>query len=189
MAIVTLDFKLSYQIQEGIRGYYSFQHYSPLDDYSLAKVVLTSRKERNIINHENARVIYKDSLPSKIRSIIIHSLKESEINECVVGVDPGKTIGAAIIYRGTFLISGIFFSERELIYWIDQQLQSIPAKKIIIKVGNGIKSCSDDLHKSLNSAFKNTAEVVLIDEKNTSLKSRRNISIHEEAAIRIAMRD
>lgn len=190
VAVISTDFKLAYNVKKAVEGYFIYYHLTMQDNLSSINIVITTREESKLVNHKKVLVLNSNNEASYIKSQIINKLKE-EVNEnyCIVGVDPGKTIGLAILYMGEILTTNVFLDLNELIFWIKRQLRLVNASKIIFKIGFGENYWYKIIFDRIDKEFSNIAEIKAINEYRTSIRSDNGRIIHEEAAIRIAQRD
>lgn len=190
VAVISTDFKLAFTVKNAVKGYFIFYHLANQDNLTNIDIVITTREESVSINHKKILILNSISEANFIKSQIINKLREDNIeNYCIIGVDPGKTIGIAILYMGELLTTNVFLVVDELIYWTKQQLRLINASNITFKIGFGESNWYKILFDRIHKEFSHIAEIRAINEYRTSIRSNNGRIIHEEAAIRIAQRD
>ena len=190
VAVVSLDFKLAYTVKKAVEGYFLYFHLSNQDNLSNMDIVITTKEESVFVRHKKLLILNSNVESNFIKCQIINKLKEENIKKyCIIGVDPGKTTGVAILYIGEIMATNIFLDLNKLVYWIKQEISVINNTEITFKIGFGdsywYKIVFDRIHKE----FSSIAEIKPINEFQTSIRSDYGRIIHEEAAIRIAQRD
>jgi hypothetical protein len=115
------------------------------------RVVITTEKERHLINHERILVydgeIAPDSAANEIRKI----LQGKEVYEkIVIGVDPGEVFGLAVIADGKVNETGNCFSIQDALTKVNSVLQDVDfsSTAVTIKIGSGVPT-----YKELLEAF------------------------------------
>jgi len=107
----------------------------------------------------------------------------------LVGVDPGTRIGMAAYYGETKLEFSTFGSAEALFAHVAAFVRRVPARRYLIRIGNGNPSLSMRLATSLADAVPEAA-VELVDEAGTSARGVRmkRVQGDQMAAARIAFR-
>lgn len=185
------NFRLVFKIKEAISDLFNVTHYynrelRPTDDFDLIIVSKNGKIPRNI----NNLLVLRDHMSQlKIRSEIISAMNsKNSIDECIVGIDPGYNIGISLIYQLTLVDSTVVYSIEKLILWIKNRISQISYKQLIIRVGDGGHNVLASIIDRLIKEFSRSAQIELVDEKNTSTRINSSRSIHVDAAIKIARR-
>lgn len=159
----------------------------PLD----VKIVITTRKEESGIQEREIIVFEDDSNPRKtIDEALLMLLGKTRFRELVIGIDPGKLTGLAVLGDGLILETGTYTETKNLIDELEQILISFPSERIIVKIGQGAEKYGSVLMTSFASKFP-SVEIQIIEEAGTT---NGNIPIEEAiprniaSAIRIALR-
>jgi len=107
----------------------------------------------------------------------------------LVGVDPGTRIGLAVFYGETSLEYSTFGSATGLSHRVGAFVRGVPAKRVVIRVGNGSPPTSARLLESLRQEAPD-ATVEMVDESGTSVRRvrMRGIQGDQGAAAKIAFR-
>lgn len=107
----------------------------------------------------------------------------------LVGVDPGTRIGLAVFYGETSLEYGTFGSAAGLSRRIGAFVRGVPAKRFVVRVGNGRPSMAARLIQLLKLEVQD-ATIEMVDESGTSVRrlGMKGIKGDEGAAARIAFR-
>ena len=107
----------------------------------------------------------------------------------LLGIDPGTRIGLAVFYGNASLEYSTFGSVVDLGRMVRNFLRAVPAKKYIIRVGNGSPPVTLRLVQLLKPEA-NAAIIEIVEESGTSVRRVRMKGIlrDEGAAARIAFR-
>jgi len=158
------------------------------------KVVITTEKEKHLINHEKALVYDSKTEPDNVVNEAVKILQGKESYEkIVIGVDPGEVFGLAVIADGKVNETENCFSIQEVLNKIKNIIKNVDvsATVVSVKIGNGVPAYKN-LLATLDSAL--PPEVVL--EAVSEAGTNRNISENKHrrglrdivSAIRIAGR-
>ena len=154
------------------------------------KVVLTSQEELKLFTHANVLAYRETTDPSAVvdRATMM-LLSKSSFRELTIGIDPGKTIGVALLGDGIILRTEKRREIEDVIADISRFPKSFRADKLVIRVGNGSTEYHRHIMKKVEDNLPRDVVLELVDEEGTTRASKsrsRPISLDEEAAIRIA---
>ena len=157
-----------------------------------AKVVITTEKERHLINHERVLVFDPETEPSAIINEAAKILQGRETCEnIVIGVDPGEVFGLALIADGRVTETTNCFGVHETQNEIRKTIKSVnlASTAVTVKVGNGVPVYRE-LLALLDSELPPEVVLEIVDESGTnSPKDRHRRGLRDIAsAIRIAGR-
>lgn len=110
------------------------------------KVVLTTKKEKQKIRHENIIVYTGESELERIIGELMKILQGKTIYEkIVIGIDPGEVFGWAIVADGRINETGTCFNISDLITRICSMIEGVDFSStlVTIKIGNGIPTHKD----------------------------------------------
>jgi hypothetical protein len=144
-------------------------------------VIITTEEEREKIDFSNLVVASKDI--ELTIDIAQRSLKGKEIYEkLIIGIDPGKRPGIAIIGDGEILATAQVSSPEKVKERIFRALKSYPAGDKIIRIGHG-----DTTHRNriINSLSSLGLKIEISDETRTT---RISETPDIDAAIDIALK-
>jgi len=158
------------------------------------KAVITTEKEKHRINHEKILVYDGETEPDSIANEIRKILQGKEVYEkIVIGLDPGKVFGLAVIADGKVNETGNCFSIQEALTKVRSVLQDVDfySTAVTIKVGSGVPT-----YKELIEVFDLALppEVVLLVVSEAGTNRALNDNKHRRglrdiaSAIRIAGR-
>lgn len=188
IALVTEDFKVFYDLvkvlkREGI----PFASLS-LKDYIPPNVgsIITTRPEAKELKtkfDETKIVIAADDITSTIRKAQ-QALREKEIfEELIIGIDPGRKPGLAVIGDGETLQTLISPSPEEVCEKITNILEIYPHRNVRIRIGHG-----DQIRRNriINSLSDVEVKIEIVDERSTTRGTRRTEKSDKDAAVDIA---
>jgi len=138
------------------------------------KVVITTEKEKHLINHEKVLVYDSKTEPDNVINEAVKILQGKESYEkIVIGIDPGEVFGLAVIADGKVSETENCFSVQEVRNKIKNIIKNVDvaATVVSVKIGNGVPAYKD-LLATLDSAL--PPEVVL--EAVSEAGTNRNIN-------------
>ena len=158
------------------------------------KAVITTEKEKHLINHEKILVYDSETEPDTIVNEALKILQGKEFYEkIVIGIDPGEVFGLAAIADGRVNETENCFSIQEVLNMIRNIIKSVDSSSTVvsIKIGNGVPAYKD-LLETLDSALPLQVVLEVVSEAGTSRsldedKHRRGLR-DIASAIRIAGR-
>jgi hypothetical protein len=157
-------------------------------------LVITTEKERHLVNHEKVLVYDNETEPENMGSEVIKIFQGKETYETVtVGVDPGDVVGVAIVADGEVIDTENCFSIKEVADKIKNALKTInlSSTAISVKIGSGVPIYKE-LLEALDEALPSAVELEIVSEAGTNryhreAKHRRGLR-HIVSAVRIAER-
>ena len=157
------------------------------------KVVITTKEEREQIDHPSVLIYDPEEKPSAIIDEAVRIIKGKKIyEELVVGIDPGKNFGVAVLGDGNVLEKK---GQLTLEMAIDMALTALkrhPAKMRRIKIGDGVPEMAEEVASRLQIAVPEDTVIEIVSEAGTSSVkgkgSGKKIS-DADAAINIARKE
>jgi len=154
------------------------------------KVVITTENERKLIDHPSVLLYNPEKEPSAIIDEAVRIIQDKKIyEELVIGVDPGKTFGIAVLGDGNILEKK---EQLTLEMAIDSVLTAInrhPARTRKIKIGDGMPEVAEEIASRLEISVPEDTTIEIVSEAGTSNMrgegSRKKIS-DADAAVNIA---
>ncbi len=140
------------------------------------KVVITTGKERHLINHEKILVYDSETEPDIVVNEALKILQGKESYEkIVIGIDPGEVFGLAVIADGRVYETENCFSIQEVLNKIRNIIKNVgsPSTVVSIKIGNGIPAYKD-LLETLNSALPPQVVLEVVSEAGTNRPLKEN---------------
>ncbi|MEM2875819.1 MAG: hypothetical protein QXL67_02570 [Candidatus Bathyarchaeia archaeon] len=195
IAVATVSGKAYYLIVKELeRLNVPFMSLRPWDDIPMGiSVVITTDKEKGMVTHHTVVALDEGSDPSKIVSEAVKVAMEGSGGDTIIlGIDPGKTYGLALLVGGKVYEASTHNTLGETLKTVLTALDSLPFPKKIIRIGGGAQPYTDELTRSLDELLPRDVAIEIVDEKSTSktaksimrMKSGRDAS----SAVIIAMR-
>lgn len=158
-----------------------------------AKVVITTEKEKGLINHERILVYDEREEPSLAVKEALKLLHGKEkYDKIVIGVDPGEVFGIAVVADGKIVETRNSFGTQGAAKEVEDIVKNTDAPtSVTVKIGNGVPAYKE-LLAILDSELPERISLEVISEAGTDRPTRdgshrrglRDIA----SAIRIAAR-
>jgi len=195
ITVATVSGKAYYKlVSELKRRGLSFLSLKPTDAVPLdIKVVITTEGERQLITHPCTLVYDAENDPTEMVNEAIRLIQgKPSYDEVVIGVDPGRTFGVAIIGDGRVLETANCSSLKETIDTILKALEKVPAAINRVRIGNGAPVHTKELLHSLNKTLPKESVIEIVCEAGTSQPAKgmthRREAKNKTSAIKIAER-
>jgi len=185
IALATVSGRAYYKlVNELKRKNLPFLSLKPWDPIPLnIKVVITTKEERHLVTHPHILIFEHESNPtSVIDEAILGVQGKRSYEKVVVGVDPGKTYGVAVLGDDNVLETLNCSSLEETVNVILDDLKRFPATVSLVKVGDGAPTYTKGLLHSLNETLPQETVIEIVSEAGTS-------SFMNETAHRRGLRD
>ena len=177
VAVATLDGRAYFFISNllksmGIR-FRSLTPNEQIDEH--VKLVLSTRKERHLIPFD--RVLCVEDLDSELAAAKILYMVKEPAGESVyiVGIDPGVRIGISAFYLGDEVYSCVVYSAVRAANIVSKLLKSAPAKKKIVRIGDGNIKVALKIAEALAEEFGKQIRIEIVNEAGTTtLASKPN---------------
>lgn len=142
------------------------------------KAVITTKEEEQFIQHEKV-LPFKDGM--KPEAIISKALRMAQGKESyekiIIGVDPGKVLGIAVLADGEIIETGNCFSIEETLHKIKGILENLTIEAsplISVKIGNGAPKYKNELMKGLDRILSSNVRLESVSEDRTNSYSGEN---------------
>jgi len=171
IAVATVSGKAYYfLVNELKRRNLCFLSVKPTDPIPFnIKVVITTQKEQYQIIHPKIIVYRDDSDPAEIVAEAARVVQGKEMYEkIVVGVDPGKTFGIAILGDGTVVETANGSSAEETFRIVRDLLKKTPARTYFVRVGDSAPAYAEDFLRLLDEDLPNTVAIEMVSEIGTT---------------------
>lgn len=179
IAVATVSGRAYYQlVTELNRKRLPFLSLKPWDPIPLhIKVVLTTREESHQVSHPKILLFEQESNPETVvdEAILIVQGKEG-YEKVVVGVDPGKTYGIAILGDNKVLATLTSSNIEEASHLVVDSLKRFPAEVKVVRVGNGPPEYTQTLLDSLDKALPEETLVEIVSEAGTSRLTNKSVN-------------
>jgi len=199
IAVVTVSGKAYYLIVNELKTKnIPFISLTPNDPVPIEiKVVISTKKEQHLINHEKILAYEDDTEPTALINEALQIVQGKEYYEkIVIGVDPGEVFGLAVLADGKVIETENCFSGEETLDKIKNILKNLEKTSITsvsVKVGDGVPMYKEKLLQVLDSALPSNVMLESVSEAGTDrylseTKHRRGLR-DIVSAIRIAGRN
>lgn len=135
------------------------------------KVVITTEKEKHLINHERI-LIYKDNTDPE--AVVNEALKiahgKESYEKIVIGIDPGEVSGLAVLADGKIIETENCFSIEEILYKVKSTLRNLDtsAATVSVKIGDGVPTYKEKLLDALDEALPSNVVLEVVSEAGTN---------------------
>lgn len=171
IAVATVSGKVYYLlVRELKRRGLHFLSLKPTDRVPLnVDVVITTGIERPLITHPSVLTFQEEMNPTEVVDEAVRVLKGKQgYSRVVVGVDPGRTFGVAVVGDGTVLEAVNCASLRETVDTVSKALDGLQAKIQRVKIGDGDPQHTKILLDQLDRALPEGVVIETVHEAGTS---------------------
>jgi hypothetical protein len=168
IGILTEDFRLYHDLVAALKARdlpfvsLSFSRRVP----ETVGAVLTSPAEASRVRL--GRVVAVDDIDSSIAKALQILKGKSEWNELLIGVDPGREPGVAIVGDGEVIDTRIAASPEAVAFHVRQAIRIFPAKEVRVRIGHGDPT---NRNRILNAIARDGLRVEIVDEAGTTHRS------------------
>ncbi len=195
IALATVSGKAYYKlVSELKRKGLPFLSLKPTDAVPLdVKVVITTGRERQMVKHSRVLVFEEKNDPSEVVNEAIRLVQgKTSYDEVVIGVDPGRTFGVAVMGDGRILETANCSSLKETMDIILKALEKVPATINRVRIGDGAPVYTKEILHLLDEALPKETAIEVVCEAGTSQPAkgtahRREVK-NKTSAIKIAER-
>jgi len=195
IALATVSGKAYYKlVRELKRRNVSFLSLTLRESIPLTtKVVITTEKERHLIEHPNVLVFNEETDATPVVDEAIKTVREKKnFEKIVVGVDPGETFGLAILGNGNVLETFTCSRLEETVSTVLRMLEKSQAITSMVRIGKGAPLYTKQLLDLLDEALPEKIGIEVVSEEGTSRFGRETVHRRDVkdvmSAIRIAER-
>ena len=196
IAVATVHGRAYYELVKELKKQgLSFLSLKPWDPVPLdIKVVITTRDESHLISHPQILPFEQGSNPESVvdKAILIIQGKQG-YEKVVVGVDPGKTCGIAVLGDAKVLETLTSSNIEDAAHLVVDSLKRFPSEVIVVRVGNGPPEYTKSLLSSLDEDLPEETLMEIVSEAGTSRltnkSANRRVLRDAVSAIKIAERN
>ncbi len=195
IAVVTVSGKAYYKLVNELKErQIPFLSLTPTDPIPPSiKVIITTGKERHLIIHMNVLVFDEETDPKRIVNEGLRLVEgKKRYEKIVIGIDPGKTFGLAVLGDGNILETVACSNLEETVNTIMKVLKRTPAAIDLVKIGNGAPPYTQQLLKLLDETLPKETAIEVVSEAGTSRFEKeeihRRVGKDVVSAIKIAER-
>lgn len=174
IAVVTVSGKAYYLVvQELKKRDIPFLSLTPKDRIPVEiKVIITTEEEKPLINHDQILTFKEGGNPEALITQAVRLLQGKEsYDEIVIGIDPGKITGLAVLADGEIVETENSFSVQDTLDHIKRILgnfQSDPMPSISIKIGDGVPQYQNKLLQALDKTLPSDVVLQSVSEGGTN---------------------
>jgi hypothetical protein len=136
------------------------------------KVVITTKKEQHLINHEKILTLQDETEPAAVINEALQIVHGKEFYEkIVIGIDPGEVFGLAVLADGKIVETDNCFNILETLDKIRSILKNFEKNKITsfsVKVGDGVPAYRENLLRALDNALPQNVILESVSEAGTN---------------------
>jgi len=136
------------------------------------KVVITTEEERPLIKHEKVLTLKEGMEPEALINQAIQVAQGKErCEKIVIGVDPGKVFGLAVLADGKVVETRNCFGTEETLDKIKSVLETFksdPVTSILVKIGDGVPEYKDKLLRALDKILPSNVVLQSVREAGTN---------------------
>lgn len=195
IAVATVSGRAYYElVKELKRQGLSFSSLKPWDPVQLdIKVVITTRNESHQISHPQILPFEQGSNPESVVDKVILTVQGKQgYEKVVVGVDPGKTCGIAVLGDAKVLETLTSSNIEDAANPVVDSLKRFPSEVRVVRVGNVPHEYTKSLLSSLDEDLPEETLMEIISEAGTSRlmnkSANRRVIRDAVSAIKIAGR-
>ena len=160
----------------------------PLD----VRVIITTDRSESAIQGRSVVIFEEVSDPRRaVEESILLLLGKVRFRELVLGIDPGKQTGLAVLGDGVVLETGTYTEAKALVEEVVRVLSAFPSERSVVKIGRGAEEYSRILRSALRSRLP-AVEIQIVEEAGTTTDNlppeEEGMSRNIVSAIRIALR-
>jgi hypothetical protein len=179
IAVATVNGRAYYElVNELQRKRLPFLSLKPWDPVPLhIKVVITTEEESSQISHPKILLFEQGSNPETVvdEAILIIQGKQG-YEKILVGVDPGKTYGIAILGDNKVLVTLTASNMDEAAHLIVDSLKRFPAEVRVVRVGKGPPEYTKTLLSSLDETLPEGTLMEIVSEAGTSRLTSKSVN-------------
>ena len=171
IAVATVSGRAYYElVKELKRQGLSFLSLKPWDPVPLdIKVVITTRDESHLISHPQILPFEQGSNPESVVDKAILTVQGKQgYEKVVVGVDPGKTCGIAVLGDDKVLKTLTASNIEDAAHLVVDRLKRFPSEVRVVRVGNGPPEYTKTLLSSLDEYLPEETLIEIVSEAGTS---------------------
>jgi hypothetical protein len=179
IAVATVNGRAYYElVNELQRKRLPFLSLKPWDPVPVSiNVVLTTEAESIQISHPNILLFEQESNPESVvdAAVLIIQGKQG-YKRIVVGVDPGKTCGIAILGDNKVLETVTASNIEDAVRLIVDSLKRFPAEVSVVRVGDGTPEYTTTLLHLLDAGLPEDVLVEVVREAGTSQLANKSVN-------------
>ncbi|MBS7644100.1 hypothetical protein KEJ26_05970 [Candidatus Bathyarchaeota archaeon] len=174
IAIVTLSGRAYYKLVSELKQkHLPFLSLRPTDAIPPnVKVIITTSRE-HLLPSKAVVLLYESEDPSEVVNQAVRVLLgKRRFDRVIVGVDPGKTYGVAVVGDEKNLEMTSFSDAETAATWISNFITKIDATQKIVRIGDGAEAHRDRLLSILNKQLPFSIALESVSESGTTRSAK-----------------
>jgi len=195
IAVATVSGKAYYLLVNELKSRgLDFLSLTPYENIPLdADVAITTESERKFVKHPKVLVYNTEDEPATIVNEAVRIVEgKGSYENLIVGVDPGKTFGVAVLGDGVVLKTLTCSSVEETMTKVLEVFREQPAATRVLRVGDWAPFYTTELLPVLDKNLPADATIEIVSEAGTSRLMGENVHKrglrHAISAVKIAER-
>lgn len=175
IAVVTVSGKAYYFIVNELkRKKLAFLSLKPTDSIPPdVKVVITTEQEQSQITHPNKVIFKEDSDPTQVIAEAERIVQgKTSYEKIIIGIDPGKTFGIAVLGDGRIIETANGSSEEETFRTVMNAIKRNPANTLIIRIGDSAPTYAENLVRLFVQELPRNVSIEMVSEAGTTSLSK-----------------
>jgi len=174
IAVATVSGKAYYLIVNELkRKNIAFLSLTPTEAIPIEiKVVITTKEEQHLINHEKILVFREGVTPEALVNEVLQIIQGKDYYEkIVIGVDPGEVFGLAVLADGKVIETENCFSVEETLNKIKNILANLgktSMTSVSVKVGDGVPAYKAKLLQTMDRVLPLDITLESVSEAGTN---------------------
>jgi hypothetical protein len=157
------------------------------------EVAITTESEKDQVHCPNILIYDWRMDPSVVIEEILRIIHgKQRYNNLIIGIDPGKALGMAVLGDGIVLETKTILNEKDSAMECLRLVERFKGEKKVVKIGNGAKGYRSKLLMILDEKLPHNVDIELVEERGTTKNIRihnRNSSDDASSAINISIRN
>ena len=197
VTIVTKNFRFLYTINENLANIEAVKTSHILPEEQVpenTQVIITTEAEKRYTNSKRFFIPKSFNQYYLYSNIYLHAKNKTKFDEIIVGIDPGKCTGLAIVTKeGIILGTGEYYTAVDTVKEVISSFLNIETTRFTVKIGAGGGEIRDEIVKRLKGIFHDEkASIKIVSEDFTSKVQKKpelaKYSKNIKSAILIASR-
>ena len=197
VTIATNNFRFLYKLNESLTNIRNIKtnHILPNEQIpDKTKLIITTEIEKKFFKNKTVFVPKAFNLYYLYSNIILLVNNKEAFDEVIVGIDPGKTTGFAVVVdEKKILATGEFFTAVDVVKETIAVFFNVETTKFEIKIGAGGGTIREEIVKRLKEIFHDKGDIKIVSEYRTSKvnthQKKLEYSKNINSAILIAFRN
>lgn len=172
VTVATKNFRFLYRLNEILDGIKEIQINHVLPDEFIPEnidVVITTEIEKKSVDWKKKFIPKAFNRYYLYSNICLMYIGKESFSEVIIGIDPGKTIGYAVVADGETIISvSEIYTAVDAVKEVISTFFNIETDKLVIKIGAGGGKIKDEIVQRLNDIFYDKVPIHIVREDFTS---------------------